>query len=98
MPATKPKRLAIDIAALAEQFHLASDPTRTHVLLVLGDGRRHVGAICVEIRCNLPALSYHLTLLRHADLIEVRRDGQRRAYELTAAGRELRGAIEVLGG
>src|SRR5689334_6061664 len=43
----------------------ASDPTRLQVLMMLGEGEKHVGAISDTLTMSQPAVSHHLALLRH---------------------------------
>jgi DNA-binding transcriptional ArsR family regulator len=86
----------IDVAALAALFHVAADPTRARILLFLGDGERHVGALREIVGCSLPVFSNHLTTIRLVGLVEARSDGKRRIYSLTEAGMEMRGAVEAL--
>jgi DNA-binding HxlR family transcriptional regulator len=98
MPPTKPKRPPIEIVALAERFRRLAEPTRALVLLTLGDGERHVGALCVVVGCGSSTLSTRLTLMRLDGLVEGRRDGQRMFYALTESGRALASVVEALGG
>jgi DNA-binding transcriptional ArsR family regulator len=97
MPPTKPERRRVDFAALAGVFRAAAEPTRARVLLMLGDGDRHVGALCAEVGLSMAAISHHLRLLRLTGLVDFRRDDKRKVYTLTDAGRAIRGAVETLG-
>jgi DNA-binding transcriptional ArsR family regulator len=66
-----------------------SDPTRLQVILMLGEGEKHVGALCEELGQSQPATSHHLALLRHGGLIAPRRQGKNNFYALTEMGEKL---------
>jgi DNA-binding transcriptional ArsR family regulator len=66
-----------------------SDPTRLQVILMLAEGERHVGGLCVELNMSQPAVSHHLALLRHGRIIEPRRQGKNSFYTLTETGENL---------
>lgn len=66
-----------------------SDPTRLRVILMLGEGERHVGSLCDELDQSQPATSHHLALLRHGGIIVPRRQGKNNFYSLTDRGEEL---------
>jgi DNA-binding transcriptional ArsR family regulator len=66
-----------------------SVPTRLHIILVLAEGERHVGALCEVLDQSQPATSHHLALLRHTGMIAARRREKNRFYALTEAGEEL---------
>jgi DNA-binding transcriptional ArsR family regulator len=69
---------AIRIKAIA-------DPTRASVLLLLlTNGALNVGELALTLGgISQPALSHHLALLRHARIVEPRRDGKSNYYALT---------------
>jgi DNA-binding transcriptional ArsR family regulator len=74
----------------AELIRQASDPTRLAVLLLLVGGERNVSEMLIELATpSQPALSHHLAILRHGQLIEPCRRGHHNIYALTAAGRAL---------
>ena len=66
-----------------------SDPTRLQVILILSEGERHVGALCAQLSQSQPAVSHHLALLRHGNIIAPRRQGKNNFYSLTETGSEL---------
>jgi ArsR family transcriptional regulator, zinc-responsive transcriptional repressor len=66
-----------------------SDPTRLQVIALLSEGEHHVGALCDQFSMSQPALSHHLTLLRHGGIVERRRQGQKNFYTLTDTGYRL---------
>lgn len=73
-----------------------SDPTRLQVILILSDGERHVGALCEQLGQSQPAVSHHLALLRHGQIISPRRQGKNNFYSLTDAGVELSRVVKGL--
>src|SRR5215831_2566235 len=60
-------------------FGALADPTRRAVLDLLRTGRRPAGEI------SRPAISKHLGILRRAHLVEERREGRHRLYQLNPA-------------
>lgn len=78
------------IREAAEQFNILSDPTRLKILLILVQRERNVTELCEDLDSqSQPAVSHHLSLLRHARLIEQRREGKHNYYSLTDEGRGL---------
>lgn len=73
-----------------------SDPTRLQVILILADGERHVGALCDQLSQSQPAVSHHLALLRHGNIIAPRRQGKNNFYSLTETGAELARVVQNL--
>jgi len=73
-----------------------SDPTRLQVILILADGERHVGALCAQLSQSQPAVSHHLALLRHGNIIAPRRQGKNNFYSLTETGAELARVVQNL--
>jgi DNA-binding transcriptional ArsR family regulator len=73
-----------------------SDPTRLHIVLLLAEGERHVGAICEAVDQSQPATSQHLALLRHAGMIAARRQGTNNYYALTEPGERLASIVKDL--
>jgi DNA-binding transcriptional ArsR family regulator len=63
-------------------FHALADPTRRAVLDLLRAGRRPAGQIAQSFPVSRPAISKHLRLLRRAHLVEERREGRHRFYQL----------------
>ncbi|OJW10307.1 MAG: hypothetical protein BGO49_07100 [Planctomycetales bacterium 71-10] len=71
-------------------FRQASDTTRLQILATLSEGDRNVGELCSDLGgMSQPAVSHHLTLLRHGGLVEARRAGKFSFYSLREEGREL---------
>jgi DNA-binding transcriptional ArsR family regulator len=66
----------------ATMFELVAEPTRRRILDLLRLRARPVGELVKLLGLSQPGVSKHLRLLREAGLVQVRRDGQRRWYEL----------------
>ena len=66
----------------ATTFELVAEPTRRRILDLLRERARPVGELVKLVGLSQPGVSKHLRLLREAGLVRVRRDGQRRWYEL----------------
>jgi DNA-binding transcriptional ArsR family regulator len=66
----------------ATTFELVAEPTRRRILDLLRQRARPVGELVKLLGLSQPGVSKHLRLLREAGLVQVRRDGQRRWYEL----------------
>jgi DNA-binding transcriptional ArsR family regulator len=63
-------------------FSALSDPTRRAVLDLLRHGRQPAGQIARAFPVSRPAISKHLRLLRRAHLVQERREGRHRFYQL----------------
>ena len=61
-----------------------ADPTRRRILDLLLTGPQPVGELTTRLGISQPGTSKHLRVLREAGLVDVRRDAQRRWYELRA--------------
>src|SRR5689334_19898126 len=66
-------------------FHALADPTRRAVLDLLRQGKQPAGNIARAFPISRPAISKHLSLLRRAHLVEERRQGRHRMYQLNPA-------------
>ena len=66
----------------ARVFRALADPTRRQILEELKDGQLAAGEIASRFPISGPSISRHLSLLEAADLISVRRDGNRLLYQL----------------
>ena len=73
---------------MTDIFDVIADGTRRDILQLLlrrsteGDAGTSVSQIVSEIGVSQPTVSQHLKVLRHAELVSVREDGQRRFYSL----------------
>ena len=63
-------------------FHALADPTRRAVLDLLRTGSQPAGRIAQAFPISRPAISKHLRLLRRAHLVDERREGRLRVYQL----------------
>ena len=64
-------------------FEVLAEPTRRRILdVLLLEGPQPVGALTARLGLTQPGTSKHLRVLREAGLVAVRRDAQRRFYEL----------------
>ena len=64
-------------------FSALADPTRRAVLDLLRAGTRPAGEIARAFPVSRPAISKHLRILRRAHLVEERREGRHRMYQLS---------------
>ncbi|HHI30249.1 MAG TPA: ArsR family transcriptional regulator [Candidatus Methanoperedenaceae archaeon] len=78
-----------DFKGIVSLFKVLSDSTRLKILRALeGEGL----CVCVFVEvldCKYSALSYHLKLLKEADLVDFSREGNFLTYRLTDLGREV---------
>lgn len=83
---------------LNEQFarvaKTVAHPKRVEVLDLLAQGERGVDALAAAIGMGVTATSAHLQVLRHARLVETRREGTRIFYRL--AGEQVAAFLGVL--
>jgi DNA-binding transcriptional ArsR family regulator len=76
---------------MTDIFDVIADGTRRDILQLLlrrsteGDAGTSVSQIVNEIGVSQPTVSKHLKVLRDAELVSVREDGQRRFYSLEVA-------------
>jgi DNA-binding transcriptional ArsR family regulator len=63
-------------------FDVLAEPTRRRILDLLLERPRLVGDLTDQLGLTQPGTSKHLRILREAGLVSVRRDAQRRWYEL----------------
>lgn len=70
----------------SEIFAVLADPTRRALLVALSTDERPVGDLVEEVGASQPTVSKHLRILREADLVQQRADGQRRLYRVNPGG------------
>jgi ArsR family transcriptional regulator len=63
-------------------FQALADPTRREILDLLRRGEMTAGALAEEFDMTKPSMSHHFAVLKEADLIISRRDGQQIWYAL----------------
>ena len=71
--------------AFAETFKALSDPARREILEMLKSGRLSAGDIASKFDMTGATISYHLSILKKADLIRERRDKNFIFYELNTS-------------
>ena len=80
-------------------FKVLSDPQRRDILVMLRDGRLSAGEIAEKHGVSPPALSYHLRLLKGAELVSEYKEKNFVYYELnTSVLQELILWVEQFGG
>jgi len=72
--------------ALSTTFSALADPTRRAILARLAQGEVTVGDLAAPFDISLPAISRHLRVLEHAQLIERRSEAQWRLCRLRPQG------------
>jgi DNA-binding transcriptional ArsR family regulator len=65
-----------------EAFKALADPTRRQILSLLRRGERTAGDLAGHFALTKPSLSHHFAVLKQADLITARREGQQIYYAL----------------
>lgn len=65
-----------------EAFKALADPTRREVLRLLRGGEMTAGELAERFDITKPSMSHHFQVLKQADLIGSRRDGQQIYYFL----------------
>lgn len=67
-----------------EVFKALADPTRREILKLLRGGEKTAGEIADHFadRMSKPSVSHHFAVLKAADLVTTRRDGQQIYYAL----------------
>jgi len=63
-------------------FHAIAHPARRAILVTLSAGEKSASELAAPHRMSFPAISQHLRVLEHAELVTVRRDGRHRRYRL----------------
>jgi DNA-binding transcriptional ArsR family regulator len=66
---------AAQVAVASDAFRLLSDPTRIKVLWALRQGESSVSCLAEVVGASPTAVSQHLSKLRWAQLVSVRREG-----------------------
>ncbi|MEW1844689.1 metalloregulator ArsR/SmtB family transcription factor [Nonomuraea angiospora] len=67
------------------RFDVLAEPTRRHILDLLLQRPRSVTELTTHLGLTQPGTSKHLRVLREAGLVTVRKEAQRRWYELRPA-------------
>jgi DNA-binding transcriptional ArsR family regulator len=69
---------------MAYAFAVVAEPSRRQILDLLREGTRSVGELVELTGLSQPGVSKHLRVLRDGGFVRVRRDRQRRLYDLDA--------------
>jgi ArsR family transcriptional regulator len=67
---------------LNDTFRALADPTRRQILDLLRRGEMTAGALAERFDMTKPSMSHHFAVLKEADLVTSRRDGQQIWYAL----------------
>jgi DNA-binding transcriptional ArsR family regulator len=70
---------------MAYAFGAVAEPSRRQILDLLREGTRSVGELVERTGLSQPGVSKHLRILRESGLVTVRRDAQRRLYDVDPA-------------
>lgn len=65
-----------------DAFKALADPTRREILRLLGQGEQSAGQLAEHFDMTKPSMSHHFSVLKQADLISSRREGQQIFYSL----------------
>ena len=65
-----------------EAFKALADPTRREILRLLRGGEKTAGELAQRFDMSKPSMSHHFAVLKQADLIASRREGQQLYYFL----------------
>ncbi|MEJ7801217.1 MAG: metalloregulator ArsR/SmtB family transcription factor [Ilumatobacter sp.] len=87
---------AVEFDAAVRLLKLLSDPTRLRVVWMLLHGEHSVAELAEHINSRPAAVSQHLAKLRAADVVVVRRDGNRKFYRASSRHIELLTAEALL--
>ena len=63
-------------------FKALADPTRREILRLLNQGEMTAGHLAEHFDISAPSMSHHFNVLKQADLISARRNGQQIHYSL----------------
>lgn len=67
---------------LNETFRALADPSRREILRLLRGGEMSAGELATRFDMAKPSLSHHFAVLKRADLVVARREGQQIFYAL----------------
>lgn len=85
-----------DVEGIASIFKALSDPVRIKIVKALGIEDLCVCIFVEVMNYKYSGLSYHLKLLKEANLVDFRREGSFLIYRLTDLGRKMLGIIDEL--
>jgi len=76
-----------------EVFRALADPTRREILRLLRQGEMSAGDLAKHFDMSKPSMSHHFTVLKNAELVTNRRDGQLIYYTLNTTVMQDLGAV-----
>lgn len=80
-----------------DSLQVVADPTRREILAMVWDRELPAGTIASGFDVTFGAVSQHLTVLREAGFVSVRKDGNRRLYQADKEGLgSLRAVLESM--
>ena len=71
--------------SLHNTFAALADPTRHRILQLLKKKDLSAGEIGAHFEMTAPSISHHLSILKQADLVKSRRNGQEIIYSLSVS-------------
>ena len=77
---------ATDRSAAARFFRVLGDPTRLHILELLGEQELTVNELVAAVGQPQPRVSTHLACLRHCGFVTTERRGKEIVYMLALSG------------
>jgi DNA-binding transcriptional ArsR family regulator len=76
-------------------FRALADPTRREILRLLRGGEQSAGDLASKFDMSKPSMSHHFSVLKQADIVVTRREGQQIIYALNAT--VMQDLVNVLG-
>ncbi|MGF1573596.1 MAG: ArsR/SmtB family transcription factor [Sumerlaeia bacterium] len=70
------------IQAIVEWFRAVADENRVRILMHLNQGECNVSTLVEELEIGQASVSKHLSVLRQAKIVEVRREGTQAFYSI----------------
>jgi DNA-binding transcriptional ArsR family regulator len=71
-------------SALSKTLQALSDPTRREIMRMLNNGDLSAGDIASKFNISMPSVSHHLGVLKNAEIVQARRQGQSIIYSMNA--------------
>lgn len=73
---------------MAKCFKALSDESRVKIVLMLFSGATNACDFIDELKISQPTLSHHLKVLSEAKIVQCKKEGKWRIYELTQLGKD----------
>ncbi|MEE0957343.1 MAG: autorepressor SdpR family transcription factor [Ruminococcus sp.] len=67
---------------MGDVWKALADPTRREILAMLRKGDKNAGEIADAFTISKPSVSNHLNILKQADLVDAKKQGQNVVYSL----------------